>query len=128
MFSFSRYESLFDPQYDFSLLESLNALEDQDLDALMADLVADISEAEQRTIQAQKESSQNRPHSASLDVLSFSGAASLGYRADAAASFGQYEDDLPPPPADPMLDLPLPPPPPEPLSQVGPWDQGGQDS
>uniref|UniRef100_A0A4X1U1A0 Amyloid beta A4 precursor protein-binding family B member 1-interacting protein n=1 Tax=Sus scrofa TaxID=9823 RepID=A0A4X1U1A0_PIG len=99
------------------LNESLNALEDQDLDALMADLVADISEAEQRTIQAQKESSQNRPHSASLDVLSFSGAASLGYRADAAASFGQYEDDLPPPPADPMLDLPLPPPPPEPLSQ-----------
>ncbi|XP_057589295.1 amyloid beta A4 precursor protein-binding family B member 1-interacting protein isoform X2 [Hippopotamus amphibius kiboko] len=99
------------------LNESLNALEDQDLDALMADLVADISEAEQRTIQAQKESSQNRPHSASLDVPSFSGAASLGYGADVAApNIGQYED-LPPPPADPMFDLPLPPPPPEPLSQ-----------
>uniref|UniRef100_A0A8C3VVM0 Amyloid beta protein binding family B member 1 interacting protein n=1 Tax=Catagonus wagneri TaxID=51154 RepID=A0A8C3VVM0_9CETA len=111
------------------LNESLNALEDQDLDALMADLVADISEAEQRTIQAQKESSQNRPPSASLDVPSFSGAASVGCWADvAAASVSQYEDDLPPPPADPMLDLPLPPPPPEPLSQVGLWDQGWQDS
>ncbi|KAJ8788840.1 hypothetical protein J1605_005136 [Eschrichtius robustus] len=98
--------------------ESLNALEDQDLDALMADLVADIREAEQRTIQAQKESSQSRPHSASLDVPSFSGAASLGYAANVAApSISQYEDDLPPPPADPMLDLPLPPPAPEPLSQ-----------
>ncbi|XP_024598051.1 amyloid beta A4 precursor protein-binding family B member 1-interacting protein isoform X2 [Neophocaena asiaeorientalis asiaeorientalis] len=100
------------------LNESLNALEDQDLDALMADLVADIREAEQRTIQAQKESSQSRPHSASLDIPSFSGAASLGYTANVAApSINQYEDDLPPPPADPMLDLPLPPPTPEPLSQ-----------
>uniref|UniRef100_A0A8C9CBY0 Amyloid beta protein binding family B member 1 interacting protein n=1 Tax=Phocoena sinus TaxID=42100 RepID=A0A8C9CBY0_PHOSS len=108
------------------LNESLNALEDQDLDALMADLVADIREAEQRTIQAQKESSQSRPHSASLDIPSFSGAASLGYTANVAApSINQYEDDLPPPPADPMLDLPLPPPTPEPLSQVSPW---GQDS
>ncbi|XP_023985442.1 amyloid beta A4 precursor protein-binding family B member 1-interacting protein isoform X1 [Physeter macrocephalus] len=100
------------------LNESLNALEDQDLDALMADLVADIREAEQKTIQAQKESSQSRPHSASLDIPSFGGAASLGYAANVAApSISQYEDDLPPPPADPMLDLPLPPPAPEPLSQ-----------
>ncbi|XP_034885377.1 amyloid beta A4 precursor protein-binding family B member 1-interacting protein isoform X1 [Mirounga leonina] len=100
------------------LNESLNALEDQDLDALMADLVADISEAEQRTIQAQKESWQNQHHPASLEVPDFSGAAALGYGASVAAvSVSQYEDDLPPPPADPMLDLPLPPPPPEPLSQ-----------
>ncbi|XP_004425343.1 PREDICTED: amyloid beta A4 precursor protein-binding family B member 1-interacting protein [Ceratotherium simum simum] len=100
------------------LNESLNALEDQDLDALMADLVADISEAEQRTIQAQKESSQNRCQSASLEDSDFSGAASLGYGANVAVtSISQYEDKLPPPPADPMLDLPLPPPPPEPLSQ-----------
>ncbi|XP_030898032.1 amyloid beta A4 precursor protein-binding family B member 1-interacting protein [Leptonychotes weddellii] len=100
------------------LNESLNALEDQDLDALMADLVADISEAEQRTIQAQKESCQNQHHPASLEVPDFSGAAALGYGASVAAiSVSQYEDDLPPPPADPMLDLPLPPPPPEPLSQ-----------
>lgn len=100
------------------LNESLNALEDQDLDALMADLVADISEAEQRTIQAQRESSQDQLHSASLEKSYFSGAASLGYGADmAVTSTSQYGDELPPPPADPMLDLPLPPPPPEPLSQ-----------
>ncbi|XP_053751579.1 amyloid beta A4 precursor protein-binding family B member 1-interacting protein [Panthera pardus] len=100
------------------LNESLNALEDQDLDALMADLVADISEAEQRTIQAQKEPSQNQNHPAPLNIPDFSGAAALGYGANVAVtSVSQYEDDLPPPPADPMLDLPLPPPPPEPLSQ-----------
>ncbi|XP_023619668.1 amyloid beta A4 precursor protein-binding family B member 1-interacting protein isoform X2 [Myotis lucifugus] len=100
------------------LNESLNALEDQDLDALMADLVADISEAEQRTIQAQKESSQGPYHQAPPEVSHFSGAASPGYGANVVAtSMSQCEDDLPPPPADPMLDLPLPPPPPEPLSQ-----------
>ncbi|XP_046922208.1 amyloid beta A4 precursor protein-binding family B member 1-interacting protein [Lynx rufus] len=100
------------------LNESLNALEDQDLDALMADLVADISEAEQRTIQAQKEPSQNQNHPAPLNIPDFSDAAALGYGANVAVtSVSQYEDDLPPPPADPMLDLPLPPPPPEPLSQ-----------
>uniref|UniRef100_A0A8C5XTB4 Amyloid beta A4 precursor protein-binding family B member 1-interacting protein n=1 Tax=Microcebus murinus TaxID=30608 RepID=A0A8C5XTB4_MICMU len=98
------------------LNESLNALEDQDLDALMADLVADISEAEQRTIQAQKESLQNQHHSASPEASNFSGAGSLGYGANVAAA---RVDDLPPPPADPVLDLPLPPPPPppEPLSR-----------
>ncbi|KAJ1076601.1 hypothetical protein K5549_008300 [Capra hircus] len=98
------------------LNESLNALEDQDLDALMADLVADISEAEQRTIQAQKETPQKQPHSASLCVPSFSGSTSLGYGTNVAAT-SQYDDDLPPPPADPVLDLPLPPPPPGPISQ-----------
>ncbi|XP_008583222.1 PREDICTED: amyloid beta A4 precursor protein-binding family B member 1-interacting protein [Galeopterus variegatus] len=113
------------PRHEFNysvgfkdLNESLNALEDQDLDALMADLVADISEAEQRTIQAQKESSQNQCHSASLEASNVCGAASLGYGGNVAVmSVSQYEDNLPPPPADPMLDLPLPPPPPEPLSQ-----------
>ncbi|XP_006907078.1 amyloid beta A4 precursor protein-binding family B member 1-interacting protein [Pteropus alecto] len=100
------------------LNESLNALEDQDLDALMADLVADISEAEQRTIQAQKKSSQDQQLPAPLEGSDFSGAASLGYGANAAeTNISPYEDDLPPPPADPVLDLPLPPPPPEPLSQ-----------
>ncbi|XP_006871719.1 PREDICTED: amyloid beta A4 precursor protein-binding family B member 1-interacting protein [Chrysochloris asiatica] len=100
------------------LNESLNTLEDKDLDALMADLVADISEAEQRTIQAQKASLQNQPHLESLEVPSISGAASVGYEVNfTATSISNYEDDLPPPPADPMLDLPLPPPPPEPLSQ-----------
>uniref|UniRef100_A0A8C2VAU1 Amyloid beta A4 precursor protein-binding family B member 1-interacting protein n=1 Tax=Chinchilla lanigera TaxID=34839 RepID=A0A8C2VAU1_CHILA len=100
------------------LNESLNALEDQDLDALMADLVADISQAEQQTIQAQKEFSQNQNHSASLEASDCSGAASVGYGADVTAvSISQYEDELPPPPDDPMLDLPLPPPPPEPFSK-----------
>ena len=103
----------------FSLPESLNALEDQDLDALMAELVADISEAEQRTIQAQKESSQGQQHSAPLDISNSSGTASVSYGANVAAiSASHYEDDLPPPPEDPLLDLPPPPPPPEPLSQV----------
>ncbi|XP_023404624.2 amyloid beta A4 precursor protein-binding family B member 1-interacting protein isoform X2 [Loxodonta africana] len=101
------------------LNESLNALEDKDLDALMADLVADISEAEQRTIQAQKASSQNQHPSASLEASSnFSGTASLGYEAHVAATgISSCEEDLPPPPADPILELPLPPPPPMPLSQ-----------
>lgn len=83
----------------------------------MADLVADISEAEQRTIQAQKESSQNQHHA----VSGGQGAASLSYGASAAAAgVSLCEDDLPPPPAEPMLDLPPPPPPPppEPLSKV----------
>lgn len=84
----------------------------------MADLVADISEAEQRTIQAQ-ESSQSQCPPASVDVSPLSSAASLGAGANVTAiSISQYKDDLPPPPADPTLDLPLPPPPPEPLSQV----------
>ncbi|XP_055963150.1 LOW QUALITY PROTEIN: amyloid beta A4 precursor protein-binding family B member 1-interacting protein [Sorex fumeus] len=99
------------------LNESLNALEDQDLDALMAELVADISEAEQRTIQAQKESTQSHCHSASLEVPNCSVPESLNCEVDVAAvSISQF-DDLPPPPADPILDLPLPPPPPQPLSR-----------
>nr|XP_045005590.1 amyloid beta A4 precursor protein-binding family B member 1-interacting protein [Jaculus jaculus] len=100
------------------LNESLNALEDQDLDALMADLVADISEAEQRTIQAQKESFQNQSHFAPPETSAHSSAACHGDAAHAASiTISQCEGDLPPPPADPVLDLPLPPPPPEPLSQ-----------
>ncbi|XP_053816839.1 amyloid beta A4 precursor protein-binding family B member 1-interacting protein isoform X2 [Vidua chalybeata] len=42
------------------LNESLNALEDKDLDALMADLVADLNDVEQKTLQAQKTSSCNQ--------------------------------------------------------------------
>lgn len=108
------------------LNESLNALEDQDLDALMADLVADIQEAEQKTIQAQKQSSQGPHPSPSSAAPSFGGAASHGHGAVVtmtATSRSDYEDDLPPPPADPVLDLPLPPPPPEPLSPVSEWGQ-----
>ncbi|XP_034365585.1 amyloid beta A4 precursor protein-binding family B member 1-interacting protein [Arvicanthis niloticus] len=103
------------------LNESLNALEDQDLDALMADLVADISEAEQRTIQAQKEASQHQDHSVLLEASNGRGAAPRGYGVGGAAAvaISHYEEPLPPPPAEPMLDLPPPPPPPppEPLSK-----------
>lgn len=103
------------------LNESLNALEDQDLDALMADLVADISEAEQRTIQAQKESSQNQDRFALLRASDGQGTASGGYGASAAAiDVSHHEEALPPPPVEPMLDLlppPPPPPPPELLSK-----------
>uniref|UniRef100_A0A6I8NMV5 Amyloid beta protein binding family B member 1 interacting protein n=1 Tax=Ornithorhynchus anatinus TaxID=9258 RepID=A0A6I8NMV5_ORNAN len=99
------------------LSESLNALEDKDLDALMADLVADISEAEQRTIEAQKQSAQGQPSAASQPRPDQSVAAPLSCKPYVAAPGTSlyYEDDLPPPPADPILDLP--PPPPEPLSK-----------
>ncbi|XP_044534867.1 amyloid beta A4 precursor protein-binding family B member 1-interacting protein [Gracilinanus agilis] len=101
------------------LNESLNALEDNDLDALMADLVADISEAEQRTIQAQKQASQHQPNTASLSSSVFGNGASLDYKTNLASTgISNYEYELPPPPADPILDLPPPPPPPpEPLTQ-----------
>ncbi|NWS96293.1 AB1IP protein, partial [Mionectes macconnelli] len=99
------------------LNESLNALEDKDLDALMADLVADINEVEQRTLQAQKTScnQQNTVTQPSTgldsDVCSKSSVC--------VTITGQPGDDLPPPPPDPNLDLPPPPPPPpsEPLTQ-----------
>ncbi|KAM6314595.1 amyloid beta A4 precursor protein-binding family B member 1-interacting protein [Aegotheles albertisi] len=97
------------------LNESLSALEDKDLDALMADLVADINEVEQRTLQAQKtpgnqQSTLTQP--------------STGLESDFYSKLnpyvtitGQCGNDLPPPPPDPNLDLPPPPPPPEPLTQ-----------
>ncbi|XP_001376121.3 amyloid beta A4 precursor protein-binding family B member 1-interacting protein [Monodelphis domestica] len=101
------------------LNESLNALEDNDLDALMADLVADISEAEQRTIQAQKQASQHQPNTTSVSSSVVGNGASLGYKTNLTnTGISNYEDELPPPPADPILDLPPPPPPPpEPLTQ-----------
>jgi amyloid beta A4 precursor protein-binding family B protein 1-interacting protein len=89
----------------------------------MADLVADISEAEQRTIQAQKESSQNQDRFALLRASDGQGTASGGYGASAAAiDVSHHEEALPPPPVEPMLDLlpPPPPPPPELLSKVSP--------
>ncbi|XP_072507863.1 amyloid beta A4 precursor protein-binding family B member 1-interacting protein [Notamacropus eugenii] len=99
------------------LNESLNALEDNDLDALMADLVADISEAEQRTIQAQKQASQNQPNTISQSSSLLGNGASLGYKTNfTTPGINTFEDELPPPPADPVLDLP-PPPPPPPLTQ-----------
>ncbi|NXM36898.1 AB1IP protein, partial [Oxyruncus cristatus] len=99
------------------LNESLNALEDKDLDALMADLVADINEVEQRTLQAQKTScnQQSTVTQPSPGLDSDTCSKSSLY----VTITGQSGDDLPPPPPDPNLDLPPPPPPPpsEPLTQ-----------
>ncbi|NXE87433.1 AB1IP protein, partial [Menura novaehollandiae] len=97
------------------LNESLNALEDKDLDALMADLVADLNDVEQRTLQAQKtscnqQSTVTQPSTGlNSDISSKS--------SPCVTSTGQFGDDLPPPPPDPESDLPPPPPPPEPLTQ-----------
>ncbi|NXC43887.1 AB1IP protein, partial [Penelope pileata] len=98
--------------------ESLNALEDKDLDALMADLVADINEVEQRTLQAQKTSSGNQQ---SVITEASTGLDNNIFRKSSpyVTITGRFGDDLPPPPPAPDLDLPPPPPPPppEPLSQ-----------
>ncbi|NWX47226.1 AB1IP protein, partial [Steatornis caripensis] len=99
------------------LNESLSALEDKDLDALMADLVADINDVEQRTSQAQKTSGNQQSTvtqpSAGLDSDIYS-------KTSTYVTITRWVgDDLPPPPPDPDLDLPPPPPPPpsEPLTQ-----------
>ncbi|XP_053816830.1 amyloid beta A4 precursor protein-binding family B member 1-interacting protein isoform X1 [Vidua chalybeata] len=103
------------------LNESLNALEDKDLDALMADLVADLNDVEQKTLQAQKTSSCNQQSTVIQP--------STGLNNDIYSKVspyvtitGQSGDDLPPPPPppDPEPELPPPPPPPpppEPLTQ-----------
>ncbi|PKU40636.1 amyloid beta a4 precursor protein-binding family b member 1-interacting protein [Limosa lapponica baueri] len=100
------------------LNESLSALEDKDLDALMADLVADINDVEQRTLQAQKTSSGNQESTVTQP--------SRGLDSDIYCKSspyvtitGHFGDDVPPPPPDPDLELPPPPPPPppEPLTQ-----------
>ncbi|XP_072183594.1 amyloid beta A4 precursor protein-binding family B member 1-interacting protein isoform X1 [Excalfactoria chinensis] len=99
------------------LNESLNALEDKDLDALMADLVADINEVEQRTLQAQKTSGNQQ----SVVTQPSTGIDNdfCSKLSPCATITEQFKNDLPPPPPAPDLDLPPPPPPPppEPLSQ-----------
>ncbi|XP_009632835.1 amyloid beta A4 precursor protein-binding family B member 1-interacting protein isoform X2 [Egretta garzetta] len=99
------------------LNESLSALEDKDLDALMADLVADINDAEQRTLQAQKTfgNQQTTVTQPSKGLDSDVYCKSSPY----VTITGHFGDGLPPPPPDPDLDLPPPPPPPppEPLTQ-----------
>ncbi|RMC04870.1 hypothetical protein DUI87_18044 [Hirundo rustica rustica] len=94
------------------LNESLNALEDKDLDALMADLVADLNDVEQKTLQAQK---------TSCNQQSAVTQPSTGLHSDTysevspyATITGQFGDDFPPPPPDPEPELPPPPPPPPP--------------
>ncbi|XP_032911785.1 amyloid beta A4 precursor protein-binding family B member 1-interacting protein [Catharus ustulatus] len=100
------------------LNESLNALEDKDLDALMADLVADLNDVEQKTLQAQKTTSCNQQSTVTQP--------STGLNSDIYSKVspyvtvtGRFGDDLPPPPPDPEPELPPPPPPPppEPLTQ-----------
>ncbi|NXS62194.1 AB1IP protein, partial [Brachypteracias leptosomus] len=99
------------------LNESLSALEDKDLDALMADLVADINDVERRTLQAQKTSGNQQ----STITQPSTGLSSDIYCKSSpyVTITGQFEDGLPPPPPVPDLDLPPPPPPPppEPLTQ-----------
>ncbi|XP_068002195.1 amyloid beta A4 precursor protein-binding family B member 1-interacting protein isoform X1 [Melanerpes formicivorus] len=98
------------------LNESLSALEDKDLDALMADLVADINDVEQRTLQAQKTSSNQQ---STVTQPSINWGNDIHFKPAVCVTVaGQCEDDLPPPPPDPNLELPPPPPPPpEPLTQ-----------
>ncbi|NXJ00904.1 AB1IP protein, partial [Psophia crepitans] len=99
------------------LNESLSALEDKDLDALMADLVADINDVEQRTLQAQKPSSGNQESTATLPSTALD--SDIYSKSSLYVTVtGGFGNDLPPPPPDPNSDLPPPPPPPpEPLTQ-----------
>ncbi|XP_006025422.1 amyloid beta A4 precursor protein-binding family B member 1-interacting protein isoform X1 [Alligator sinensis] len=104
------------------LNESLSTLEDKDLDALMADLVADINEAEQKTLQAQKTTSDHEQKKATESLMGFETIASYEYKPSThgITTSGPVEDVLPPPPLESELDFPLPPPPPpapEPLTQ-----------
>ncbi|XP_030055145.1 amyloid beta A4 precursor protein-binding family B member 1-interacting protein [Microcaecilia unicolor] len=97
------------------LNESLNALEDNDLDALMADLMADINETEKKTFQAQKPPSSSQRSTFTDPEPGFSIAASFDYQSNIPAAYTQdFEDYLPPLPLPPKLDLALPLPPPEP--------------
>ncbi|NXX78446.1 AB1IP protein, partial [Urocolius indicus] len=100
------------------LNESLSTLEDKDLDALMADLVADINDVEQRTLQAQKTTSGNEQSTVTYPSIGLD--SGMNSKSTVYVTINeQFGDDLPPPPPDPDLDLPPPPPPPppEPLTQ-----------
>ncbi|XP_053322905.1 amyloid beta A4 precursor protein-binding family B member 1-interacting protein isoform X2 [Spea bombifrons] len=92
------------------LNESLNALEDNDFDALMADLVADIGEAEEKVTFKTQESSSDA--TCFLDHQPYF---------PANVPVGSTEDNLPPPPSlfpppppPPEFEVGLPPPPPDP--------------
>nr|XP_060638416.1 amyloid beta A4 precursor protein-binding family B member 1-interacting protein [Anolis sagrei ordinatus] len=110
------------------LNESLNALEDTDLDALMADLVADISEVEKSTLHLQKDTSNNQ-QSAMNQPPANAAAAPYEYQSDFPNIPVTYvEDDLPPPPAEATFDLPPPLPPPPSLLTPEPLTQEDQDA
>ncbi|XP_063308647.1 amyloid beta A4 precursor protein-binding family B member 1-interacting protein [Pelobates fuscus] len=88
------------------LNESLNALEDNDLDALMADLVADISEAEQKvTSRNHKSSSHTDTNASALFDLHF---------CDTLTVYPAEDFSFSPPPPPPECEPDLPPPPPDP--------------
>uniref|UniRef100_A0A8D0LAR8 Amyloid beta A4 precursor protein-binding family B member 1-interacting protein n=1 Tax=Sphenodon punctatus TaxID=8508 RepID=A0A8D0LAR8_SPHPU len=101
------------------LNESLNSLEDNDLDALMADLVADISEVEQKAFQGQQTSSHHQQSTVTQPSTGFDASASYEFKSNASTTTRFLRNDLLAPSADPALDLPPPPPPPpsEPLTQ-----------
>ncbi|XP_044280691.1 amyloid beta A4 precursor protein-binding family B member 1-interacting protein [Varanus komodoensis] len=101
------------------LNESLNALEDTDLDALMADLVADISEVERSTLQEPKDAS--RYQQVGTMQPSADAGASYGCRTDLSNIANAHVDSgLPPPSVELDFDLPPPPPstPPAPPSEL----------
>ncbi|XP_069504248.1 amyloid beta A4 precursor protein-binding family B member 1-interacting protein isoform X2 [Ambystoma mexicanum] len=96
--------------------ESLNELEDNDLDALMADLLADINEAEQKAFQSKKPSSGNQQSTSLASQTNLGSASSFDYESNSPDDFNiPFQEDLPPPPSflQPDFDL-LPPPPPPP--------------
>ncbi|XP_032090965.1 amyloid beta A4 precursor protein-binding family B member 1-interacting protein [Thamnophis elegans] len=108
-----------DAEFNFAvgfkdLNESLTTLEDTDLDTLMADLVADISEVEKTTLKEPKNSSYNEQDAimqppAKADPI-------CGTQSVLNNIPSPYEDTLPAPPAE-ML-MPLPPPPAIPLKPL----------
>ncbi|KAJ7322232.1 hypothetical protein JRQ81_018519 [Phrynocephalus forsythii] len=91
------------------LNESLNALEDTDLDALMADLVADISEVEKSTLLEKKEASCHQPVAVTLPPANAALTETQSSLPNAAIV--QVGNNLQPS-AELPLDLPLPPVPP----------------
>ncbi|XP_034257806.1 amyloid beta A4 precursor protein-binding family B member 1-interacting protein isoform X1 [Pantherophis guttatus] len=110
-----------DAEFNFAvgfkdLNESLNTLEDTDLDILMADLIADISEVEKTTLQEPK------------DISYYEQGAIMQPPAKAAPIYGTQsvlnnfpppdENKLPAPPAEMLMPLPPPPAfPQQPLTQ-----------
>nr|XP_020657038.1 amyloid beta A4 precursor protein-binding family B member 1-interacting protein isoform X1 [Pogona vitticeps] len=90
------------------LNESLNALEDTDLDALMADLVADISEVEKSTFPGKKEASSYPKPAMDLPPLNATAVAE-NQPGFPKATITQVGNNLPPPSAKLALDLPPPP-------------------
>lgn len=114
--------------YNFSagfrdLHDSLHELEENDLDALMADLVADISEVEAKTAKTQSKSVANHDNKVIQPFLDFSittpDVFSPAFPSPAQVSTPDYkpmfvhasesEDFLPPPPSPPQTETPPPP-------------------